>query len=636
MHKKGKIISIFVLAAIVVFSGVALYQASSSPKIDTQVKTFTSYADLSSYVNNNIAKSQSSDYPITQFYSDKASTMAAQGTSSISTEVPTASSYSDTNIQVQGVDEADIVKTDGSYLYIVSGDTIYIVQAQPASDAQVVSKIMLNNTYNSDIYVDGNRLVVLENQFTPYVFLPLSTNGTYSNSSGGTTSEPAVPASSVVSSDVAKDIGVMPPIWGGYSDMMSVSIYDISNKSSPVLVRDIDMNGTFTGSRMIGDVVYLVSNEPAQPYYNSTVVLPMIFDNGTPIAINADQVSYADVPASYYDFVTVLAIDVSNDSSTPTSDTFLASASSTMYVAQDNMYLTVPYYSVEPMVLGGLTSTGSSMDETLIYRVSLDGTNVTLEAQGSVPGSVLDQYSMDEYNGDFRIATTEWTQNGTINDVFVLDQNLSIIGSLQGIASGESIYSALFMGDRCYLVTYQQVDPFYVIDLSNPTNPQVLGYLNVTGVSNYLYPYDQNTVIGIGDDNGNVQLSLFDVTNVSAPQLIANYTFQATWSYTEASYDHKAFLFDASRSLLVLPVSMEMIGQEWVNWQGAFVFNVTKSSGFVLEGTITHMADVTQGGGESYVDRALYIGNVLYTISDDLVKLTDLNTMTELNEVPLS
>jgi inhibitor of cysteine peptidase len=631
MQKNGKIIILCVLSALVIFSAVAFYQINSPSNTNDQVKTFTSYAELSSYVTHNMAQAQSSNYPVMQFYSGKASVMSTQQASG--TALP-AATYSTTNIQIQGVDEADTVKTDGSYLYVVSGDTIYIIQAQPAADAQVVSKIQLNDSYNSDIYVNGNRLVVLVNQFLPYAY-PLDSSGAANgNSSQGQVSPGSTPTT--VSNNVAISLGMMPPIWGGYSNVMSINIYDISNKSSPVLVKDIQINGTFSGSRMIGDFVYVVSNEPAQPYWNSTVVLPTISDNGTPIEIKADEVSYTDVPATSYDFVTVLAIDVANDSAAPTFNTFLASASSAMYASQDSIYLTIPNYAVQPMVLGGPVTLGSSTDETIIYRLGLNGANVTLEAQGSVPGSVLDQYSMDEYNGNFRIATTEWTPNGTVNNVFVLDQNLNILGSLQGIAPGESIYSAMFMGDRCYLVTYQQVDPFYVIDLSNAASPQVLGYLNIPGVTNYLYPYDQNTVLGVGAENSNLQLSLFDVTDVTAPRLLANYTLQATWSYTEASYDHKAFLFDQSESLLVLPVSMGIIGQESVNWQGALVFNLTKSDGFVLKGTITHIADVTEGSGNSYVTRALYINNTLYTISPDLVKLNDLSTLAQLNEVPLS
>jgi uncharacterized secreted protein with C-terminal beta-propeller domain len=184
---------------------------------------------------------------------------------------------------------------------------------------------------------------------------------------------------------------------------------------------------------------------------------------------------------------------------------------------------------------------------------------------------------------------------------------LNIIGSLEGLAKGERIYSARFVDDRCYLVTYQQIDPFYVIDLATPTEPKVIGLLNVPGFSDYMQPYDQNTIIGVGRENDNVKISLFDVTNVTSPREISKYAIQATWSYSDVSNDPKAFLFD----------------------------NITPQNGLVLKGTITQQQDIINTNGSLDINRALYIGNVLYTISDGMVQMNDLNSLALLNQVLL-
>ncbi len=186
-----------------------------------------------------------------------------------------------------------------------------------------------------------------------------------------------------------------------------------------------------------------------------------------------------------------------------------------------------------------------------------------------MPGQVLNQFSMDEYDDHFRIATTTWTYtnltSNPTNNVYVLDMNMSIVGKLEDLAPGEHIYSARFMEKRCYLVTFVMIDPLFVIDLSDPTKPAVLGQLNITGYSNYLHPYDENHIIGVGketspSDEGffawyqGVKISLFDVSNVSDPIQIANYTIGDRGTNSPVLYDHEAFLFDKEKDLLVIPV----------------------------------------------------------------------------------
>jgi len=249
---------------------------------------------------------------------------------------------------------------------------------------------------------------------------------------------------------------------------------------------------------------------------------------------------------------------------------------------------------------------------------------------------------MDEYNGFFRIATTKWTNTGSQNNLFVLNMSLNIVGELPNLAPSERIYSARFMSDRCYLVTFKQVDPFFVIDLSNPTEPKVLGYLKIPGFSGYLHPYDENHIIGIGKQDNNVKLSLFNVTNVTAPRETAKFIVSGDWSDSTVLTDHKAFLFDESKQLLVLPVSIGFIkvkDKEYYTtnyWQGAYVFNITLSDGFALRGNVTHQENGVGGWESSYqVKRALYIENVLYTMSDKKIKINSLEDLALLREIEL-
>ena len=217
-----------------------------------------------------------------------------------------------------------------------------------------------------------------------------------------------------------------------------------------------------------------------------------------------------------------------------------------MYVSLDNIYVTYPTWS-------------ESGDYTSIYRVSVNKDALAFETKGSVPGYILNQYSMDEYNGNFRLATTSQKQQSSSN-VYVLNMNLTVVGKLENLAVTETIYSARFMGNKAYLVTFRQTDPFFVLDLSNPADPKVAGELKIPGYSSYLHMYDENHVIGLGMENNTVKLSLFDVTNVNNPTEIAKYIVQGDYTSSDALYEPKAFLFDKAKELLVIPVSITQYG----------------------------------------------------------------------------
>jgi len=529
--------------------------------------------------------------------------------------------YSATNIQVAGVDEADIVKTDGEYIYLVSGNRTIIVKAYPPEQAQVLSEIELEGTAIG-IFINGDRLVVFEGEMPYY---PL-----YYDLRLGVVEETYIP--------------YIPP-------KTHIKVYDVSDRENPRLQRDISADGQYVSSRMIGDYAYMVINEPVYEQ-DDELNLPRIYSGGNETEIPATDIYYCDVSDYYYTYTTIIAINTQDDNQEPTYETILLGASSNLYVSLNNIYLTFPVWGRDVGDFG----------KSSIHRIHIEGDEIEYVASGEVPGMVLNQFSMDEYGGYFRVATT--TREGTPrNHIYTMDMALNITGSLENLAPGETIYSARFMGERGYLVTFKKVDPLFVIDLKDPYNPEELGYLKVTGYSDYLHPYDENHLIGIGKettDEGEfawyqgVKISLFDVSNVSNPVEIDKEIIGHRGTDSPVLWDHKAFLFDKPRNLLVIPVLVAEVDESeypegvpsWAYgepvWQGAYVFHVSPDVGLNLTGRITHienLADLEQDYHYFYssfsVERSLYIDDVLYTISDAKIKMNNLENLDYINEVQL-
>jgi uncharacterized secreted protein with C-terminal beta-propeller domain len=544
---------------------------------------------------------------------------------------PSANDHSTTNIQVAGVDEADIVKTDGEFIYLVLGNKTIIAKAYPPEQAQILSKIELEGTVIG-IFINGNRLVVFEEEtpYYPYYDLPSSVEKTYV------------------------------PYW---SPKTYIRVYDVSDRANPRLQRELSADGQYVSSRMIGDYAYVVINEPVYEQ-NDTPNLPKVYSGGNETEIPATDIYYSDVSDYYYMYTTIMAINTQNDDQEPTHETILLGASSNLYVSQNNIYLTFPVWGTD--ILGRDVW---DSQKTSIHRIHIDGAEIKPLATGEVPGMVLNQFSMDEYEDYFRVATTTYEPTPQ-NHVYVLNMALNITGSLENLAGGETIYSARFMGERGYLVTFKKVDPLFVIDLSDPYNPQEIGYLKVTGYSNYLHPYDENHIIGIGKEAvaaegedfawyQGIKIALFDVSDVNHPVEIGEpYVIGDRGTDSPVLYDHKAFLFDKSRNLLVIPVLVAEIDESQYPegvppnaygepvWQGAYVLDISLDQGLQLKGRITHIENPSDLEQDYYyfyssfsVERSLYIsgeaGDVLYTISQAKIKMNNLENLDYINEVKL-
>jgi len=671
IKKKTRIYALIAgLLAVLLVAAIYTVSDTAVPVPQTNVsrlKTFTSIADLKDFLATNANSGGTfSGGPLDAQYYNSLGTgrpmpsnvpvpapEAASTTSSSSTTQQ--STYSTTNVQVAGVDEADTVKTDGQYLYIISQDystssqnNVYVLNANP-QDAGVIAKIPFgNNTDLAGMYLsqDGNTLVVLGSNYAYPIFYPVPI------------SLPMIPAGSPV------------PYYYGFSTYgvsTFIYVYNVTDKSSPVLTYNYTVSGSYFDSRMIGGDVYMVVSEPAE-LYNGTVVLPTVYSNAVASTIMPPSIYYTDTNDTYFTYTTFVGLNALDTSQAPSSMTIMMGGTSNMYVSQTNMYITYP---------------NQNGQDTEIYRIGINGLSLTFQAQGSVPGYIINQYSMDENNGYFRVATTTsdaWLNQNEQNNLYVLNMNLTIVGSLENMAPGESMYAARFINDTCYLVTSNQTDPFFVIDLSNPQAPKVAGELQIPGYSSYLYPYDGNHIIGVGEVNDKLKLALFDVTNPNNPVEIANYTFTGNYSFSEALNDPHAFLFNLQKQLLVIPVSITNFEEtpielnssatpapatgsaetspipvsppimfvETEYWQGAYVFNLNLTSGFTLIGTVTHLNATylnSQGfvnGSFAYdsqndiITRSLYIGSTLYTVSNTEVVLTNLTDMTQIAQVNLN
>ena len=646
-----------------------------------EMKKFGSAEEISKYLEENMELAGGYGYGATFSSAERVGTAvpaaadAAGEQKAVSTAgaVQQGTGYSTTNVQVAGVDEPDFVKNDGRYIYIVSGTTLEIVDAYPAGGARIVSGTELEDTVQ-EIFLAGDRLAVFATERTSG---PARTGGV---STGGTEKVASAPA------------------YYRTGTVTHVTIYDIADRKNPSAVAVYTVDGDYTDARMIGGIVYLLTRENVYGY--DDFVVPVVRKGGSVVA--EPDVYYFDNPESSYVFSTVTAIGIA-DGKERDAKTFLIGSGNIHYVSENAMYVSYQkwhpvyraYYDEEPVISAvsekdGSTSASSSsagityeefnrlseeekqevvaelkagdsgtavnreydQTTTVIHKIAIGGGNIAYRARGEVPGYLDNQFSMDEYGGNLRIATTSdvWTRYGqeTYNNVFVLDGSMETVGSLTHVAEDEKIYATRFIGDRLYMVTFRQMDPFFVIDLSDPSDPVILGKLKIPGYSDYLHPYDRNTVIGVGKETvtgewggvsaRGVKLALFDVSDVENPRQIDKVEIGEAGSDSAALYDHKAFLFDREKNLLVLPIrqvassaSTEKPGTYGTGqqvWYGAYVFGVSPETGFTLRGTVEHGTSDAgyywYGSSDDEVKRSLYIGNDLYTISPSKIVASDL------------
>lgn len=599
----------------------------------------------------------------------------AKSAVSDSQSLDTSLDYSATNVQVGGVDEADTAKTDGKYIYSIKGNKVLVVEAVPANNASVISEIELKEGAVSSLYLSDGILTVIGSEYLPTIFLKnLSIRyGEYYQDKSVTyvkvfdVHAPAVPK-------LIKDF----KFDGRYTDSRRVN-----NNLYLVLTDYARSVETPLPSYFVNDK--LVSDEKL-PYYFDTNYneLNMVSLVSVSLAMNNDTIKSehffipqtGSIFASADNFYLTYGKMVSEDDllyeiaravvfeklsnaaqakilAIEKADKLVLSESEKRYKITEIARRETANWKEADLKSIGLSiknkanevygNIAKELDKTIIHKISLKDGDLNYLAEGSVSGQVLNQFAMNEQGDNFFIATTKYrtysvlateAQNDSYSNVYALDADLKQIGSLESLAPGERMYAARFIGSRLYMVTFKQVDPLFVIDLSVPSAPKVLGELKLPGFSTYIHPYDETTLIGIGRDAtteggvGGLKLALFDVSNVESPKVLSSLNLGLAGSYSTAINDHKQFVFSSSQRLLFLPVNLSEKVSYSNDFLGVSVIDMSnkeiKERGRVaVEAPSYYGSDI----------KTLYIDSNLYTITSDGMKINDTTNLTQLKNI---
>ncbi|HBN10395.1 MAG TPA: hypothetical protein DD392_00175 [Ruminococcus sp.] len=420
-----------------------------------------------------------------------------------------------------------------------------------------------------------------------------------------------------------------------------VFVYDISS-DVPELKDSYYQSGIYSDSRMKDSILYLTTN---QFVYYSCIENEKNYTEYIPTCGNAcddmqcipsDDIYIPDGwdnTSDSVNYVNICGTDINNVSE-PVSMISIAGYNGEMYCSDDNMYITQTKYS----------------DYTEITRFSFADGVINPEASGTVDGYVLNQFSMDEYDGYFRIATTSNTNSyndaetwrfSRSNNIFVLDMDMNTIGSVTGIAETESIKSVTFSGNTGYIVTYQQTDPLFAIDFSDPSNPVITDEFKINGYSSFLYQWNDGLLLGFGidaDENGielGLKLTMFDVSDNGDLKECGTYKLSGEYAHSvmsEAVYDRKALLLSRDRNIIGFPVMYSEYGGKFVYSYNIFSYN----DGEFSEKGVLYTSDESEYYNNGYdFRRGIYIGDYIYAISDREIVSADINSMNETDRISL-
>ena len=534
--------------------------------------------------------------------------------------------YSKTNVQVDNFDEADIVITDGNYIYYVTGNKVFIVDSK---ELKIISDIKIREDKKGfnprEIFINNDKLIVLGNF---YEYEEVVNRNDYEEDMAEVEN-----AKMAVYSDTARITS---------TNLAKAIVYDISNKETPKIIREVGLDGNYMNSRMIGDNVFIISRK-AVYYYDGIEeeeLLPRVQDSITEQktrSIDCTDIAYF-IGTDDKNYMLIGGFNINNNEEISV-ETFFG-ASEDVYASENNLYLSQTVYD------------NNWNANTTIYKFSLTGSQIVLQAKGEVEGYLNNQFSMDEYEGNLRLATTYTIREGEeeivgdadgvpitkvpeikySNRLYVLDKNLKEIGRIDDLAKDEQIYSVRFIGKIGYIVTFKQIDPLFVIDLSDPTNPQIKGELKIPGYSSYLHPYDENHIIGIGYNtksnghggitNDNMKMSMFDVSDVENPKEMFSIDIGTEYVHSEILYNHKSLFYKKSDNLIGFPVSYDSQNR-------LEIFKIDLENGFEKYAEILNNKDFNG------IERAIYIEDTLYTLHYNGIISYNLNTFEKLNELEL-
>ena len=544
--------------------------------------------------------------------------------------------YSGTNLQEIGVDEADIVKTDGERIFVVSDNKLVVVSI---SDRSVIGSLDIGSELSdfggfaansSELFIDGNNLILIYQSWVD---------------------------TSLGQASLGQDRLELNPTLSRSSNVPSTLIARIDlTESNPQIVDTLQIEGQYVSARSVGSVARVIVDNPlrlpmllpgdssdraadAAEQANRDIILKSTIEDWLPryfandlnsgsanggsanggsappfVQLGSCDNVYAPSVFSGFGMTTVISVPMSGDFKPDNSTTIMAPGRETVYASTESVYIATtnwlnPSTLEEPVTEDDAARMLADVKRTSIHRFDISNLETAqYEASGSVPGAIHNQFSLSEHKGYLRVVTTTdtWTgaefdefdaefgvESSGLADSFALPRRSSQVrvlrqegdalvevGSVGDIGRGENVHSVRFVGDVGYVVTFRQIDPFYTIDLSDPLNPQILGELKIPGFSSYLHPIREGFVLGVGSDATDqgrligAKVSLFDVRDLENPKEVAVWVAPGGWN--SIGWDHRAFLWWAPENLAVIPVTTHT--DTGASWSGAVVLRVSDSS----------------------------------------------------------
>ena len=584
--------------------------------------------------------------------------------------------FSGTNNQEEGVDEADFVKTDGYHIYVLNGNRLEIFEVPEFGELEPISKTPVEGR-PSTLLLEGDKALV---------FSQINTN--------------RLPEDHPLRDQVA-DFRDEWGYWYGSSNLTKASVFDLRDKRDPQLIRELYLEGSYKTGRKVGSSIRMVSyawidvpgvaqwpnypdeywqldwDDPRRQEIETRVIEEAILRNDAVIASielnelvpqlyerlennNFIEHEFTESACAEFrvaddglgrGFTSILTLDLLGDNFSFDADHIVTNYSE-VYASLDTLILAEPAFD-----WWWFWGNEDVDDATNIHRFDISNPGSTVyTGSGRVTGLIRNQFSLSEYEGFVRVATTQdmrrwWVEEEIepTNNVFVLagEDTLTTVGYLGGIAKGERIWSSRFVGERAFLVTFRNIDPLWTIDLSDPTSPRIKGELEIPGVSTYIHPLpDHLLTIGYGgDENGldwKTQVSLFDVSDFENPSLASALSLAPAsgddWNYawSEAAWEHKAFQYWAPKKLLAIPLSTYRYN--YSNGQSRYeyvsklqIIKVSTEDGLSLFDAIDH-SDFFNSGENRYWDyrdvrRSIFMGDFIYAISDKGITAHNLNSM---------
>lgn len=591
------------------------------------------YDTSSSAVGSSIAKSIDSV------------TTNEDSTSQEETSSSTGKEYSTTNIQVENVDEADITKTDGDYIYSISNNKVIITNVKDPANIKIESKIICGNGFiPEDMILYANKLAVI------------SSNHTSEN------------------------------------DTM-VTIYNISDKANTKIEEQYTLYSEYYTSRCINGELFVICSGDLREEKDKIVTY--YTENNEDKEIGLDNIKYIkDDKSEYQTLISSINLDKMEDVKVKAYLFDIENA----YVSENNIYLLNSQYTnqkrdfikdIKVLMTKGVIGYKNYKEYdwdysydiyTKIYKFKIneDG-NLEYKNKTELKGKTINQFSLDEYQNNLRVAL----ESDDGSRVIVLDENLNTLGETENLSEGEEMYSTRFLGNKAYMVTYKNTDPLYVIDLSNPRRPKALGKLEIPGYSTYLHPYDENHLIGIGMETSEkvyrnsfgkvtststqivgMKMALFDVSDVNNPIQISQTVIGDSRTTSAILTNHKALLFSKEKELLAIPVNkyssdfelevdedndISSLIDSYKNYdkdyiaEGYLVYKINLDEGLKLKGVIEHDKNEkksnyiysTYSNYGSKLLRGLWIENNLFTVSEDMMKVNNLDDLSLISELKI-